>query len=76
MRGMMMEVPLMISELIRYADDYHGDGEAKGHLLDCERHLGAKVTRDDMLAYLESKIASWWSPLPAPKRLMSTQYVF
>jgi 3-(methylthio)propionyl---CoA ligase len=27
MRGLMMETPLMISSLLRHADEYHGDAE-------------------------------------------------
>lgn len=31
-------------------------------LLICIKHEGATVTKDDMLAYLEGKIAKWWMP--------------
>ena len=38
MRGLMMDMPLMISSLLRYAADYHGDREIVSRMIDGSIH--------------------------------------
>ena len=34
----------------------------RASIVDCGENPGADVTKEDMLAYLEGKIAKWWMP--------------